>query len=75
MDVELQRALGRVIRRYSRNHAVLLITHNLETLRETDYLYLLVQGRITEQGDPCALLQREGLFQTLLPAMSGSIQE
>jgi len=75
VDVELQRALGRVIRRYSRDHAVLLITHNLETLRETDYLYLLVQGRIVEQGDPRALLQREGLFQTLLPAMSGSIQE
>jgi len=75
IDVELQRALGRVIRRYSRDHAVLLITHNLETLRETDYLYLMARGRIVEQGDPRALLQHEGLFKNLFPAMAGSFQE
>lgn len=75
VDVALQRALGRVIRSYSRQHAVLLITHNLQTLRETDYLYMLVQGRIVQQGEPQALLRDPGLFKELFPAMHPFYQE
>jgi ABC-type multidrug transport system fused ATPase/permease subunit len=44
---------------------MLLITHNLESLLRTDYIYLLHQGRIAEEGEPENLRVAGGLFQQL----------
>jgi len=65
IDAELEQILAAIIRRYGRNHGVLLITHNIETLLKTDHVYLLQHGRIVEEGAPEALLIGNGFFHKL----------
>ncbi len=65
IDADLEHLLAGIITRYAREHGVLLITHNLESLRKTDYIYLLQEGRISQQGKPEGLLAEQGLFRQL----------
>ena len=65
IDVELDCAVASIVSDWAREHAVLLITHNLESLLRTDYIYLLHQGRIAEEGEPENLQVAGGLFQQL----------
>ena len=48
-----------IIKQYSQNKAVLLISHNLRIMLHTDYLYILDNGKIVKQGDPDKLLRIE----------------
>jgi ATP-binding cassette subfamily B protein len=66
IDVDLENMLAERIGQWAQRHAVLLITHNLESLRRTEYLYLLRAGRIAEEGNPQELVAGGGLFQTLM---------
>jgi len=66
IDVELEQTLAATIAAWARYHAVLLITHNLDSLRRTDFLYLLRNGRIEEEGEPAELIDAGGLFQQLM---------
>lgn len=65
IDADLEQILAEIVRDYGRVHGVLLITHNLETLCKTDYVYFLQRGRIIEQGVPEDLLHGDGFFQQL----------
>jgi ATP-binding cassette, subfamily C, bacteriocin exporter len=65
IDAELEQILAPIIRNYGRTHAVLLITHNIESLLKTDYVYLLQHGRIVEEGAPEALVVNDGFFQNI----------
>lgn len=65
IDADLEHLLAEIITRYAREHGVLMITHNLESLRKTDYVYLLQGGKIVQEGAPADLLAKEGLFQQL----------
>lgn len=65
IDVHVVGLIFRTLRAYARDHAVLLISHNLRTLLRADRLYLLEEGRITEAGAPAELLERAGRFRAL----------
>jgi len=66
IDVELEQTLSAITAAWARRHAVLLITHNLDSLRRSDYVYLLRGGRIEEEGVPEELIDAGGLFQQLV---------
>ena len=66
IDVDLEKSLAGIISAWASRHAVLLITHNLDSLRGTEYIYLLREGRIEEEGPPQELLDAGGLFQQLV---------
>jgi len=66
IDADLENTLVGIIADWARQHAVLLITHNLESLRRTGYVYLMREGAIAEEGAPEELLERGGLFRELL---------
>lgn len=61
-DVELSTLMFDVITEYARDHAVLLISHDLRPLMRADHLYLLESGRIVEQGSPAVLLETSPRF-------------
>ena len=65
IDADMEQILAGIITRFAQEHGVLLITHNLESLRKTDYIYLLREGRIVQEGPPVDLLEQDGLFQQL----------
>jgi ABC-type multidrug transport system fused ATPase/permease subunit len=41
--------------------ATLIISHNLDILRETEYIYVLQEGRIVASGDPVTLFSGEAI--------------
>ncbi len=62
VDFEIEELIYERIKEYSKNNAVLLITHNLANLLKTDYLYVLRNGKIEEHGSPSLLIQNGSLF-------------
>ena len=66
IDAELELCLSQAVQRFAQEHAVLLITHNVDSLRKTDYVYLLREGNIIEEGEPNHLLGQDSFFSRLL---------
>jgi ATP-binding cassette, subfamily B, bacterial len=59
---------ARVLRGYEaamRGRTTLLITHRLDVARQADRIVVLDDGRIVEEGEPAALLQRVGPLREL----------
>lgn len=65
LDADMTRLVWEIIREFSSDHAVLVISHDVYSLAETDYVYVLDKGVITESGSPDTLLQRQGQFNHL----------
>lgn len=62
IDYEIEEKIYNKIKEYSRDHAVLLITHNLASLLKADYIYLLRDRSIYEQGNPKVLIKNGNVF-------------
>jgi ATP-binding cassette subfamily B protein len=52
LDIEIERILFTIIKAYSRDHAALLVTHDMRLIRMADYVYMLEKGRIAYEGRP-----------------------
>ncbi len=63
IDFEIEELIYESINEYSKDNAVLLITHNLTNLLKTDYLYILENGKILEHGKPNILVQTGSSFK------------
>lgn len=58
LDADTSAALRATLAASSRGHGVLLATHDRSHLEWVDRVLVLQQGRLVEQGEPQALLQR-----------------
>ena len=65
IDLELEALILKVLFDYSRKHAVVIITHNLQTILKTDFVYLLKNGQIVQRGNPKILISEKGSFQEM----------
>ncbi len=52
--------------------SALVISHRLSTVRLADYIYVLDQGKIVEQGAPAELLRQGGRYAQLFRLQAGS---
>ena len=67
IDIEIENLIFNSLKEYSKNHSVLIVTHDLRTISKTDYLYILANGTISEKGEPNVLLTKEkSQFKKLL---------
>ena len=57
----IQEALGRLLH----DRTAIVIAHRLTTVRNADWVYVLDQGQITEEGTHANLLARKGLYSDL----------
>ncbi len=57
LDPETEEMIFSILRPYSRDHVVLVISHHLDTLLQMDRLVCLRQGEVAETGTPTDLLQ------------------
>lgn len=73
VDVRRLDAILGAVRAYAESHAVLLISHQLETLLWCDELYVLDGGRATAYDSPAAALEAHGL-RTDAPWVAGHPQ-
>lgn len=47
------------------NKTIIIIAHRLETIKDVDEIYVLVDGKIKEKGKYQELLNKDGYFKEL----------
>ncbi|RUM61656.1 MAG: ABC transporter ATP-binding protein [Sulfurimonas sp.] len=64
LDVVTEANLFRSLQEYLEAKSMLIITHRLKTVENADYIYILHEGRIVEEGTPEALLAQKGHYSS-----------
>jgi ATP-binding cassette subfamily B protein len=65
LDAPAEFEIFRQIKAIAKNKMVILITHRLYNLKIADYLYVMENGRIAEEGTFDELLEKNGAFAQL----------
>ncbi len=71
VDNETEAAIQRSMERISVGRTTILIAHRLSTVRNADKIYVLEDGKITEQGDHNSLLAENGTYADLWRIQTG----
>jgi ATP-binding cassette subfamily B protein len=66
LDPENARLVGEAAHRLAAGGSVLVIAHNLETVRRADQILVLDHGRIVQSGTHNELASEDGLYQKLI---------
>jgi ATP-binding cassette subfamily B protein/ATP-binding cassette subfamily C protein len=65
LDARAEYALFASVRDHTRGRSVLIITHRLASARQADRIYVLHEGRVTEQGGHAGLMALGGRYAEL----------
>ncbi|MDO4793911.1 MAG: ATP-binding cassette domain-containing protein, partial [Filifactor alocis] len=65
IDSESEEYIMDVIKSLAKEKTVLLISHRLENVVETDMIYVLDKGVVREQGSHKQLLEKKGVYERL----------
>ncbi|MCH5689066.1 hypothetical protein LWM68_35325 [Niabella sp. W65] len=65
LDAPAEFEIFKQIKAIAKNKMVILITHRLYNLKIADYLYVMENGRIAEEGTFDELLEKNGAFAQL----------
>jgi ATP-binding cassette subfamily B protein len=70
LDTATEQAIQQSLRTVLVGKTVVLVAHRLSTVKEADFLYVLHQGRIVEEGTHAQLLTRPGWYRGLWRAQT-----
>lgn len=73
LDIETEYALKKTMLPLFENHLVLFATHRLHWLKEMDYILVLKQGQLVQQGTPAELNSVPGEYQALTKHMQQGV--
>lgn len=62
VDVETEEQIIKIIEQLSSNKTIIYITHRLSTVKNSDYIYVLENGLLKEEGSYTELNRQKGLF-------------
>ena len=65
IDIQTTDRIFEILIRYAKKNAILIISHNLKALTRADYLYVLKDGIIFQEGTPQELIDHYGYFQNM----------
>ena len=65
LDYDTERQLCLNLQGWAKNRTVFFITHRLSTIRNSEVILLMHQGRLTEQGSHKDLMESNGRYATL----------
>ncbi|MFH5812024.1 thiol reductant ABC exporter subunit CydD [Companilactobacillus sp. FL22-1] len=71
LDIETEYALKKPMEKLFENHLVIFATHRLHWIKEMDYVIVMDNGQIAEQGTPDQLKQHNGAYSQLIENMRG----
>ncbi|MQS76699.1 thiol reductant ABC exporter subunit CydD [Companilactobacillus halodurans] len=71
LDIETEYALKKPMKKLFKNHLVIFATHRLHWIKEMDYVVVMDNGQIVEQGTPSDLSKHNGAFTKLIKNMRG----
>jgi ATP-binding cassette subfamily B protein len=66
LDIESEEAIREALLRLVRGRTVIAIAHRLSTLRSSDRIVVLREGRIEQDGPPDKLLLSDGPYRDLI---------
>ncbi len=62
LDVHTESRLFEALEEYLKDKTTIIIAHRLSTIRKADFIYVLEDGEIVEEGSCEVLMEQEGLF-------------
>lgn len=65
LDSESEARIHEALAALPRDYTLILIAHRLSTVRQADWIYVLNEGEVVEEGTHETLLQRGGLYARL----------
>lgn len=68
LDVHTEANLFEALQPFLAKRTVITIAHRLSTVSNSDYIYVLKEGQIVEEGTPQALQDADGHFQSFVKA-------
>lgn len=71
LDIETEYALKQPMEKLFQNHLVIFATHRLHWIKEMDYVIVMANGQIAEQGTPDELSSHNGAYSKLIANMRG----
>ncbi|MGR3742507.1 thiol reductant ABC exporter subunit CydD [Companilactobacillus sp. DQM5] len=71
LDIETEYNLKKNFEKAFDNHLVILATHRLHWINEMDYVLVIKDGSIVQQGTPSSLQNSKGYFVDLVSSMRG----
>jgi ATP-binding cassette subfamily C protein CydD len=71
LDIETEYALKQPMEKLFKNHLVIFATHRLHWIKEMDYVIVMDNGQIAEQGTPAELSRHNGAYKQLINNMRG----
>lgn len=71
LDIETEYALKKPMEQLFQNHLVIFATHRLHWIKEMDYVIVMDNGQIAEQGTPDELSSHNGAYSKLISNMRG----
>jgi subfamily B ATP-binding cassette protein MsbA len=70
LDTESERVVQQSLERWHGERTLVLVAHRLSTVRNADCIHVLADGRVVESGDHAALMQRGGLYASMVQAQA-----
>ncbi|MCH4009360.1 thiol reductant ABC exporter subunit CydD [Companilactobacillus sp.] len=71
LDIETEYALKKPMEQLFKDHLVIFATHRLHWIKEMDYVIVMDDGEIVEQGTPIELRSHQGAYSDLIENMRG----
>jgi subfamily B ATP-binding cassette protein MsbA len=65
LDTQSEKQVQKALTNLMKGRTCLVIAHRLSTIQDADWIYVMDQGKIVEQGTHQDLLKQKGLYQTL----------
>ena len=62
LDVHTESRLFEALEEYLKDKTTIIIAHRLSTIRKADFIYVLEDGEVVEEGNSKDLMEQEGLF-------------
>ena len=70
LDTKSEQYIQVALEKLAKNRTCIIIAHRLSTVRKADTIIVLDKGRIAEQGRWSYLLEKKGLFYSMIQRQS-----
>lgn len=74
LDSRSEHFIQQTIAKFRQGRTIVIISHRLASIEQAEHIVVIDEGRVIEQGDKRALLQKQGLFARLYRLQHQSLE-